>query len=437
MEKAQDELDDTLQGLSYTIGNKVIPVWNDFLRSVNDLFNLVPNVSKGFKEQMTQIAKNASSFEDFKNQLFRVGVAYDDLGDDAEKAYEQLKNGTEEAIDSNKDYEVSIKKVLSSQRLLPDAIQATTDRMYEQVQAQLDAAKAAEQVKIDQQKLTTFMGGAMGRENANYQKSLQAQEKSLGDIQRRMRELLAIPKWTADQQKEYDGLLSKQDEEKAKIEEIKEAHKLATKKIIFDLLAMQLAVGGLTKAESDFLIQTAKDWGLIDQATVDAWKEAETYAAKIQDPAQKAVESLSGSLDTAIGKTGNLDSKLRNLPDREITVTVYERTYKSAEFGEEPGPAAPIPTTKKEPVIGGRKATGGSVQAGQPYLVGERGPELIVPDLSGMVMPNHMVSSLLNMMRAPSTVYNTTTINYNLGVTTMNSPQAVQRSFAMMQLLAG
>ena len=39
------------------------------------------------------------------------------------------------------------------------------------------------------------------------------------------------------------------------------------------------------------------------------------------------------------------------------------------------------------------RSTGGPVNAGQPYMVGERGPELIVPTNSGMVVPNNQLSS--------------------------------------------
>jgi SLT domain-containing protein len=38
--------------------------------------------------------------------------------------------------------------------------------------------------------------------------------------------------------------------------------------------------------------------------------------------------------------------------------------------------------------FGGARANGGPVTAGRAYLVGERGPELIVPRSSGMVVPN-------------------------------------------------
>ena len=37
----------------------------------------------------------------------------------------------------------------------------------------------------------------------------------------------------------------------------------------------------------------------------------------------------------------------------------------------------------------GRRATGGRVMAGRPYVVGEHGPETMVPDSNGVVVPNH------------------------------------------------
>lgn len=39
--------------------------------------------------------------------------------------------------------------------------------------------------------------------------------------------------------------------------------------------------------------------------------------------------------------------------------------------------------------VKGKKAIGGPVQAGQPYIVGERGPELFMPSRSGTIVPNN------------------------------------------------
>ena len=55
------------------------------------------------------------------------------------------------------------------------------------------------------------------------------------------------------------------------------------------------------------------------------------------------------------------------------------------------------------------KAIGGSVQAGQPYMVGERGPEMFVPNQSGSIVAN-------NSMGAGSGVVVNQTINVTTGV---------------------
>lgn len=41
--------------------------------------------------------------------------------------------------------------------------------------------------------------------------------------------------------------------------------------------------------------------------------------------------------------------------------------------------------------LAGARAAGGPVSSGRPYLVGERGPEIVVPNMSGMVVPNHQI----------------------------------------------
>lgn len=42
----------------------------------------------------------------------------------------------------------------------------------------------------------------------------------------------------------------------------------------------------------------------------------------------------------------------------------------------------------------GARASGGPVDAGKPYLVGEKGPELILPTSNGMVIPNHALGGM-------------------------------------------
>jgi hypothetical protein len=51
----------------------------------------------------------------------------------------------------------------------------------------------------------------------------------------------------------------------------------------------------------------------------------------------------------------------------------------------------------------GKRATGGNVNAGQPYMVGERGAELFVPKGSGDIVPNNKMggSTVVNVTYAP------------------------------------
>lgn len=51
-----------------------------------------------------------------------------------------------------------------------------------------------------------------------------------------------------------------------------------------------------------------------------------------------------------------------------------------------------LPSNIGLPFIGAR-ANGGNVQAGQPYMVGEKGAELFVPAQSGTIVPNNQLSS--------------------------------------------
>ena len=43
-------------------------------------------------------------------------------------------------------------------------------------------------------------------------------------------------------------------------------------------------------------------------------------------------------------------------------------------------------------IFGGGRASGGPVVPGKAYLVGERGPELLVPGVAGTVIPNHRMT---------------------------------------------
>jgi TP901 family phage tail tape measure protein len=54
--------------------------------------------------------------------------------------------------------------------------------------------------------------------------------------------------------------------------------------------------------------------------------------------------------------------------------------------------------------LAGARAAGGAVTGGKPYLVGEAGPEVIVPWRSGTVVPNHAIGGASVTVNAPVTL---------------------------------
>ena len=53
-------------------------------------------------------------------------------------------------------------------------------------------------------------------------------------------------------------------------------------------------------------------------------------------------------------------------------------------------------------------ANGGQAQGNTPYLIGERGPELFVPQNAGKIIPNHALGG------GSSVVNNTTEVTYSI-----------------------
>lgn len=57
-------------------------------------------------------------------------------------------------------------------------------------------------------------------------------------------------------------------------------------------------------------------------------------------------------------------------------------------------------------ILIGKRASGGDINANSPYMVGEHGPELIIPNQSGTVIPNNKMNQIMGQQNQPQIVYN-------------------------------
>ena len=150
--------------------------------------------------------------------------------------------------------------------------------------------------------------------------------------------------------------------------------------VTLDMFKATIAVGGVTQAELAAYMQMAIDMGLMSEAGAKAAMEA--YGSAIATIDGLDIDEKTANVNVnAAAAFATLDLLQQYaLLDKEARVFV--RTYYDTtpdNYDREPG-VQPNPT-----------ASGGLVFGGSPYIVGERGPELFVPNTNGQVVPNNQL----------------------------------------------
>jgi hypothetical protein len=152
-----------------------------------------------------------------------------------------------------------------------------------------------------------------------------------------------------------------------------------------DLTAAQLAIAGnVLGVYNDQQLDAALKAAIMEQAIADVAAQIAAGDSTVLEGRDKLLE-LAGSLDQAaldaLEATEEINAAnqaIANLQDKTVTVTIIRNlqdVYLDPDIG--PGP----------------RQHGGPVSRGHPYIVGEVGPELFVPDTAGTIIPNHELGS--------------------------------------------
>lgn len=195
---------------------------------------------------------------------------------------------------------------------------------------------------------------SFAQEDAKYKESLE-------EVRGTIRELTAekvslLEKGYGPEGEVVREITEKLNEQGIKAQELAAAHELATQRIILGYVQQQLAVDGLSRDESQFLIDMGVKWGI--------------YGEDVQ----KAYEAAMTSVDNFVRMQGNVKTQ------QTVSVDIF--------YNNHGAPSTRIPAYHIEE----ERAAGGPVSAFTPYLVGEAGPELFVPNISGEIVPNHKLS---------------------------------------------
>jgi len=221
-----------------------------------------------------------------------------------------------------------MKRIHDETKETDPAIEASTDRLQAQADA-YDRAKTAAKAKIDAEnqshldalaarqaaytqavkdgrievqtytdelgnelktmdELKLFMAGPMGNEIYNFNQKQEDLAEKAANIQKEIDELATKKYLSTEQREELAALQGKLGEINEQIGANADAHDEATKRILFDMMQQQMAVDGLSQKEQDVLWEISKNWGLIDQATYEAWMQMKNYTGSIDDAALPA-----------------------------------------------------------------------------------------------------------------------------------------------------
>jgi hypothetical protein len=179
------------------------------------------------------------------------------------------------------------------------------------------------------------------------------------------------------------------------------------------VMSLGQAAGGMmlsdARAKREAYEMGRKD--TLDQIKVNPEHGVEVEEAKrrwrervyMNDPAAKrSLDETAEEASTNVGK--DYATQDRKQAEIEKRAREYQKKYAAMAAAEQAtqraaAPAtAPVAAPAPAPSIMSRlsaavgfRADGGPVAAGRPYVVGERGPELVVPQTSGYVVPNEAI----------------------------------------------
>jgi phage-related minor tail protein len=114
-------------------------------------------------------------------------------------------------------------------------------------------------------------------------------------------------------------------------------------------------------------------------------ESVDNVQASLQNVALSGLKSMEDALVSLVNGTMSAKDAFRSMASSIINDLIRIMIQKSI--------TGPIAGAMDGFFSGGGKAIGGSVQSGKPYMVGERGAEMFVPNQSGSIIPSNRLAN--------------------------------------------
>lgn len=226
-----------------------------------------------------------------------------------------------------------------------------TPAMEDYATAIEDAEEAVKAMNAANEEFLSTLGNVASA-NERYEENIAKLTKERLELEAEKQKLLAQGYSEEHQKiKDIDAALA---ENSQAAQKNAEEHQLANRKIILGLLERKATQDGvLTDDELNWLLEKGLAWGVYSQTVVDETRKA-------------------------IDEANLLAETIHMLPTQK---EIFIRLMTTGNLG-----------AVGDLIPAGARAGGGSVKGNRPYMVGERGRELFVPESDGQIIPNQNIA---------------------------------------------
>jgi hypothetical protein len=392
---ALDALGDAWVGLKNKIGQFAVPALTDVIN------NLAGQPTELMKMQDVVTAAAKKAFDDSKISAEEYQAVLDSVS---------TSTGTYTEYVSKLNFMLGILNKTNG-----DAAESTeglSESELAAAKAALAAAEAQAKMNAELENITSLEGNYQGIIDLAYDYTDMLEEKETLQIERQK---LINQGWSEQSQKvkDLDANIAGIDASMAELAD----------RVTLDMFQATIAVGGVTQAELGAYMQMAIDMGYMSEEGAKAAMAA--YGNAIDTINGLEIDEKTGNVTvdaTAAFATFDLLEQYVLL-DKEQRVFV--RTYYETSGNYDPY------ESYAGPIYGeGPRASGGDVIGGTPYIVGERGMELFMPNTNGQIISN---DKLLELLGGNGKTGNT----YNLVMPTTANPMDVKMAFELMEAWNG
>jgi len=406
---ALDALGDAWVGLKNKIGQFAVPALTDVIN------NLAGQPTELMKMQDTVLA---AAKEAFDNQKISAGE------------YQSILDNVSTSTGTYTEYVSKLNFMLGILNKTNGDAAESTEGLSE---SELAAAKAALAAAEAQAKMNAELANITTLD-ANYQGIIDlAYEYTdmLGEIDANNEKLAAMTPWQREHSQAAKDLIKANEDIEASMAKM-------ANQITLDMFQATIAVGGVTQAELAAYMQMAIDMGVMSENGAKAAMEA--YGNAIATINSYEIDEKTGNvvIDAKEAYATLVMIQQMQIADKNANINIFTNYYNTthghdpyenlpppSSGGSNPSPGTGAPALPPKPGEGNLgRAAGGDVIGGTPYIVGERGPELFVPNANGQIIPNNELSDY-----ATGAVIN----NYNLTMPTTARAEDVRMAFELME----